>query len=70
MKYNYDGLWKLLIDKRMKKTELQDRLKLSPTTLAKLGKGKDVSLDVLYRICMELGADIGDVVSIERKREV
>lgn len=66
MKYNYDGLWKLLIDKRMKKTELQDRLKLSPTTLAKLGKGKDVSLDVLYRICMELGADIGDIVSIER----
>lgn len=67
MKYSYNGLWKLLIDKRMKKIELQERLGLSPTTIAKMGKGKSVSLDVLYRICMELNADIGDLISIERE---
>ncbi len=66
MKYHYDGLWKLLIDNMMKKTELQERLEFSPTTLAKLGKGKAVSLDVLYRICIEINADIGDIVSIEK----
>ena len=58
----YNKLWKLLIDKNMKKLELRDVAGISNGTLAKLGKNEPVALTVLERICKALGCQIGDIV--------
>lgn len=50
LKFNYDGLWKLLIDKKMKKKDLTVKLEISPTTISKMAKGESVSLTVLGKI--------------------
>ncbi|NLJ99153.1 MAG: helix-turn-helix transcriptional regulator [Tissierellia bacterium] len=63
MGYSYDKLWKLLIDKKMNKEELRKRTGMSSTTLARMGKDENVSLDVLGRICKELECDVGDIIS-------
>lgn len=65
MKFNYGGLWKLLIDKRMKKKDLPLKLGISPTTISKMSKGEPVSLTVLGKIATELGADIGEIVCLD-----
>lgn len=61
---SYNKLWKMLIDKKMKKTELKDAVGMSSNTLAKMGKGETVSMDVLIRICGILHCDIGDILEI------
>lgn len=68
MKFNYNGLWKLLIDNNMKKKDLIDRAGISPTTVSKMVKGEAVSLSVLSKICDELSADIGDLICIDKER--
>lgn len=62
MKISYNKLWKLLIDKKMKQSELRRAANIAPNTLTRLYKDQDVKLDVLYRICMVLEADIGDIM--------
>ena len=62
MAISYNGLWKLLIDKNMKKLDLKDKVGISTGTLAKLSKNKQVALSVLERICDALGCQIGDIV--------
>ncbi len=69
MKVSYNGLWKLLIDKGMQKTDLIDTVGISSTTIAKMGKGEKVSLDVLERICVFFECNIGDVMSFEIEKE-
>lgn len=64
MEISYNKLWKLLIDKGISKTELKQSVKMSPNTLAKLGKNETVSLDVLIRICEVLHCDIGDIMEL------
>lgn len=64
MKVSYNKLWKLLIDKNMKKMELLEAVEMSPNTLAKLGRNEDVSMDVLRRICEYLECDIGDIMEM------
>ena len=64
MKVSYVKLWKLLIDKRMKKTDLIKQADISTTTLAKLSKDQACSIDVIWRICVALKCDIGDVMEI------
>lgn len=63
---SYDNLWKLLIDKRMNKTELAQKTKISTSTIAKMSRGEPVALTVLVRICDYLNCDIGDIVSVKR----
>ena len=58
----YKGLWKLLIDKDMKKLDLRDKIGISTGTLAKLSKNEYVALSVLERICEALNCSIGDIV--------
>ena len=65
MKANYNKLWKLLIDRKMNKTTLQERVGMSPNTMAKMGKNENVSMEVLLRICKELQCDIGDIMEVE-----
>ena len=64
MAISYNKLWKLLIDKGISKTKLKAAVRMSPNTLAKLGKNETVSLDVLIRICEVLHCDIGDIVEL------
>ena len=64
MPVSYNKLWKLLIDKGMKKVELRDAANISSGTLAKLGKNESVTTDVLVRICHALSCDIGDIMEV------
>ena len=59
MRVSYNGLWKLLIDKNMQKKDLIENLSLSSTTVAKMGKGEKVSMDVLEKICKYFNCNIG-----------
>lgn len=67
MGVSYNKLFKLLIDKKIRKTELANKANISAATLAKLSKDENVSLDVLVRICSVLNCDIGDIVEIDEK---
>lgn len=62
--FSYKPLWKLLIDRDMTKTQLQELAGLSPATIAKLGRGGNVTTDVLLRICHVLNCQIGDIVEV------
>lgn len=64
MKVNYNGLWKILIDKNMNKKDLSQKVGLAPATISKMGKGEFVSMDVLYRIGQSLDVDFGDMVTM------
>lgn len=64
MAVSYNKLWKLLIDKNMKKVDLREAVGMSPGTLAKLGRNEYVSLEVLDRICEYLKCDLCDIVQI------
>lgn len=67
MALSYNKLWKLLIDKNLKKSELHELTGLSQSTIAKLAKGENVNTDVLEKICNALNCEISDIV--ERKKE-
>ncbi|NCB77378.1 MAG: XRE family transcriptional regulator [Negativicutes bacterium] len=60
----YNKLFKLLIDKRMKKTELRQAIGVSPNTMSRLSNNEFVSMDVLVKICRALNCDIGDIVEV------
>ena len=60
----YNKLWKLLIDKGMTRTELRTNAGISSNALAKMGKGGDVSTQVLAKICTYLDCQIEDIVEI------
>lgn len=62
MKISYDKLWKLLIDRKMNKTQLRIKSGISSNSLAKLGKNEAVNLEVLLKICSYLKCAIEDVV--------
>ncbi|TRW26153.1 helix-turn-helix transcriptional regulator [Criibacterium bergeronii] len=66
MKLSYNGLWKILIDQNMNKTDLKNKLKLSPSTVSKMTKGENVSLEIIKKIAIEFNVDIGDIVSLDR----
>lgn len=62
MKVSYKKLFKLLIDKDMKKTEFAKKIGIGQNTLAKLSKNENVSMEVLIKICEGLNCKIEDVV--------
>lgn len=64
MRASYNKLWKMLIDKKLTKTELRENTKISTSTLAKLGKDDLVSTDVLSKICDYLHCSIGDIMDM------
>ena len=66
MSVSYNGLWKMLIDKNMYKKDLAAELNISSATMAKMGKGENVSLEVLQKICEYMDCDIGDIMSFEK----
>lgn len=67
MRFSYNKLWKLLIDRQMMKKDLMQITDITSTTMAKMGKGQAVSMDVLGRICKALDVNIGDIVDYEKE---
>ncbi|MCQ2211165.1 MAG: helix-turn-helix transcriptional regulator [Paludibacteraceae bacterium] len=66
MAISYNGLWKKLIDENLQKKDLAEKLNISSATIAKMGKGEVVSMEVLERICVYLDCNIGDIMSFEK----
>ncbi len=64
MSVSYKKLWKLLIDKDMKKKDLQKVAGISASSVAKLGKNENVTTDVLVKICSALECDIADIMEM------
>lgn len=61
---SYKKLWKLLIDRDMKKKDLIKAAGISHTSLSKLGRNENVTTDVLVKVCSALKCDIGDIMEI------
>ena len=62
MQVNYDKLWKLLIDRKMNRSELRDIAGISFNVVAKMGRNEFVSMESLFKICHALSCNIGDVI--------
>ena len=62
MRISYNKLWKMLIDKNMKKSDLKDQAGISSSSIAKLGKGENITTDVLLRICEILHCHVEDIM--------
>ena len=65
MPFDYKKLWMLLLQKDMKKKDLEEQAGLSSATIAKLTKGETVTTEVLERICRVLGCDVGDIMELK-----
>lgn len=62
MPVSYDKLWKMLIDRKMNRTELKDAAGISFNVLAKMGRNEFVSMESLYKICVALNCGIDEVM--------
>lgn len=67
MHISYNKLWKLLIDKGMNKKDLGKIANISPVFIAKLGKGANVTTDVLLKICEALECNLEDIIEIVKE---
>ena len=65
MPFDYKKLWMLLMEKDMKKKDLEEQAGLSSATIAKLTKGETVTTEILERICRVLGCDVGDIMELK-----
>ena len=61
MRIQYNKLWKILIDKNMKKVDLRDAAEISSNSIAKLGKNEPVRMDILMKIAAALGCKVEDI---------
>ena len=64
MVVSYKKLWKLLIDRDMKKQDLQNVANISAVTIAKLGRNENVTTNVLAKICKALNCNVGDIMDV------
>lgn len=62
MRISYNPLWKLLIDREMNKKDLRELSGISTSSIAKLGKGENITTDVLLKICTALNCQISDIL--------
>ena len=66
--FSYNKLWKLMIDRNIKKKELQEMSGISAASIAKLGRGDNVTTDILLKICEALDCDISDIAEVARSK--
>ena len=66
MAISYKKLWKLLIDKDMKKKDLQQVADISSASVTKLSKNENVNTEILRKICIALNCDISDIMEISK----
>ena len=64
MSISYKKLWKLLIDRDLKKKDLREMAGISPSTIAKLGRNENINTEVIIKICQALKCDICDIMEI------
>ena len=64
MAASYKKLWKLLIDKDMKKEDLRKATGITTTAMAKLGRNENVNTEILLKICNVLDCDISDIMEV------
>lgn len=64
---SYKKLWKLLIDRDMKRKDLREATGISTASMAKLSKNENLTTDVLLRICDALNCDIADIMEVSHK---
>ena len=64
MAVSYKKLWKLLIDKEMKKKDLQTLSGISAASITKLGRNENVNIEIVEKICLALQCDIADIIEI------
>lgn len=69
MSISYNKLWKLLIDKNMTKTQLRQQADIATSTLAKLSKNEQVSMEVLLKICKTLDCGLDDIVELKKEEK-
>lgn len=65
MAISYNKLWKLLIDRKIKKGDLQRLAQISGSSIAKLGRNENVNTDILLKICTALDCDISEIMEIK-----
>ena len=70
MAVSYNKLWKLLVDKKMSKSDLRKKAEIAPNTMTKLRRDEEVSLTILSKICKTLNADFGDIVEYAPDAEI
>ena len=68
MAISYKKLWKLLIDRDMKKKDLQKLAGISSATITKLGKNENVNTEIIQKICIALECDVCDIMEMDTKR--
>ena len=64
MRFSYNKLWKLFIDKNMNKQRLREKAEISSASIAKLGRGDNVTTEVLLKICEALNCQPGDIMEM------
>lgn len=62
MSISYNKMWKLMIDKNMKRKDLREKAAVSQNVMARLSKNQAISMETMEKICGVLGCDIGDVM--------
>ena len=65
MKISYDKLWKLMIDKKINKTQLIQEAGITTNAMAKLGKNESVQLEILIKICQSLNCGLDDIIEFD-----
>lgn len=68
MAVNYVRLWKLLLDRGMKKTDLKTEAGISSNILAKLGKNEYVSMETIEKLCISLDCNVEDIMEFNTRR--
>ncbi len=66
----YKKLWKLLIDKDMKKKDLAEQADIGSASIAKLGRNENVNTDILLKICVALQCDVSDIMEVVKDNDV
>lgn len=69
MAVSYKKLWKLLIDRDMKKKDLRELAEISNSSIAKMGRNENINTEVLVKICSALHCDIGDIMEITTEED-
>ena len=64
MAISYKPLWKLLIDKNMKKKDLAEQAGISQSSISKMGRGENVNTEILNRICIALNCGVADIMEV------
>lgn len=69
MSFSYKPLWKLLIDKEMTKKQLMEQTGISKSTMDKMGRGENVSMDIIGRLCDYFQCDIEEIITYVSKEK-